>query len=414
MNETLRMVDFSLVLPTYNERENLAPLLARLAKALQRYTYEIIVVDDDSPDRTWEEAERLRAVFPQVSVIRRVGEQGLSSAVIRGFREAKGRMLGVMDADLQHDESILPRLIDELVDADFAVASRATEGGGLGKWQWHRRIKSWVATVLAQLVLNVPLSDPMSGYFIVKQKIFAALDDGTLSPKGFKILLYLYFHACQKLGMQNVRVSEVGYVFRNRIYGESKLTHRVVLEYIKMLYDLRRGSLLPYRLVRFGCVGALGVAVNCGVFLFLHYYFGVHYLLAACLAIETTILHNFALNELWTFRNYQNHHADTRWFRFGKFHTVSLGGMGINLSILALMADLIGLPLLLSNLMGIGSGIVWNYAANKLWTWKVAYESLGQMSVSSGNGGKPSPSGESHGITDTLHGVYPGGINGSG
>src|SRR5262245_39694022 len=119
------MLTFSLVLPTYNERANLAPLFTQLAIALRPYAYEIIVVDDDSPDRTWEEAEHLRASYPQVRVIRRVGEKGLSSAVIKGFREAKGRLLGVMDADLQHDETILPRLIEGLANAEFVVASRA-------------------------------------------------------------------------------------------------------------------------------------------------------------------------------------------------------------------------------------------------------------------------------------------------
>src|SRR5262249_3768271 len=158
-------------------------------------------------------------------------------------------------------------LIEGLANAEFVVASRAAEEGGMGQWPWRRRFKSWVATVLARLVLSVPFSDPMSGYFTVRREVFAALDNGTLCPEGFKILLYLYFHACQRLGRGKVRVREVGYVFRNRLHGDSKLTSRVMWEYLKMLYDLRRGSLLPQGFIRFAGIGILGVMVNCLVLL---------------------------------------------------------------------------------------------------------------------------------------------------
>jgi dolichol-phosphate mannosyltransferase len=366
------MVSFSLVLPTYNERENLALLVARLAGVLQRYAHEIIVVDDDSPDRTWEEAERLRVSYPQLRVIRRVGERGLSSAVIRGFREAKGRLLGVMDADLQHDETILPKLVESLTDAEFAVASRAVEGGGVGKWSWQRRFKSWVATLLAQLVLNVPFSDPMSGYFTLRREVFAALDDGTLHPEGFKILLYLYLRACQCLGCEKIHVLEVGYIFRNRLHGQSKLTGRVAWEYLKMLYNLRRGALLPQRFIRFACVGALGAAVNCLMLLWLHQRLGLYYLLASVLSIETAICQNFVLNEVWTFRDQRRGPAISWWARLWKFQVVSFGGMGINLAILALLRGVMNLPLLLSNLIGIGVASTYNYVVNKLWTWKAS------------------------------------------
>src|SRR5262249_54469521 len=150
---------------------------------------------------------------------------------------------------------------------------------------------------------SVPFSDPMSGYFTVRREVFAALDNGTLCPEGFKILLYLYFHACQRLGRGKVRVREVGYVFRNRLHGDSKLTSRVMWEYLKMLYDLRRGSLLPQGFIRFAGIGILGVMVNCLVLLWLHQEMRLHYLIAGAFAVEVAICHNFTLNELWTFRD---------------------------------------------------------------------------------------------------------------
>jgi dolichol-phosphate mannosyltransferase len=365
-------MDVSLVLPTYNERENLAPLLARVATALQAYQHEIIVVDDDSPDRTWEEAERLREAYPQVRVIRRRGEKGLSSAVVRGFREASGEVLGVMDADLQHDEAILPRLVRGAEQAEFMVASRAVADGGLEEWPWHRRLKSWGATALAKLVLNIPVRDPMSGYFALRRDVFAALDDGRLRPEGFKILLYLYCLARSQFGAANVRVQEVGYVFRNRLHGESKLTGRVMWDYLRMLYDLRRDALLPWSFLRFAGVGALGVLVNCLILLGLTQGLGLHYLLAGAFAVEAAILHNFLLHEFWTFGD-RRRQATGRWpLRLARFQMVSLGGMAINLAVLAFLKSGIGLPLLTSNLIGILGATLWNYVANKLWTWDLS------------------------------------------
>jgi dolichol-phosphate mannosyltransferase len=351
-------LDISLVLPTYNERENLAPLLERVTGALGDYEHEIIVVDDDSPDRTWEEGERLRGLYPRLRVIRRVRERGLSSAVVRGFREATGEVLAVMDADLQHDEAILGKLIDALDEGDLAIASRSSAEES---WGWQR----------ARLVLNVPISDPMSGYFAMRRSLFARLDDGTLCPEGFKILLYLYARALGRLGPENLRVREVAFVFRTRLHGESKLTNRVMWEYLRMLVELRRGALLPRGFIRVGCVGALGVLVNNAALLMLHYWAGLHYLVAATIAVELAIAHNYALNELWTFSKLRPSLRSTWMARFGKFQLVSLGGMAINLGVLFVLRGLLGLPLLPSNLAGIAGAMVYNYAANKLWTWRI-------------------------------------------
>jgi dolichol-phosphate mannosyltransferase len=361
------MTEVSLIVPTYKERENLAPLCARVAEALRGFSHEIIIVDDDSPDRTWEEAERLQSAYPRLRVVRRLAEKGLASAVVRGFREARGRVLVAMDADLQHDETVLPALIERTLGADFAVASRTVEGGAFGAWPWPRRFQSWVATALARLTVGVSLSDPMSGFFALRRDLFATLDDGSLRPVGFKIFLYLYLEACRRMGPDHVTVREVGYVFRERLHGESKLTARVIWEYLRMLVTARQRA-LPTEFIAFASVGAMGVVVNSLVLLALREWGGVPYLLASAIAIEAAIVHNFALNERWTFHPRRR---CGRLSRFGRFQIVSFGGMAINMIVLWLLHGGLRWPLIPSNLLGIAGAVMYNYVTNRLWTWRV-------------------------------------------
>lgn len=232
-------VNFSLIIPTYNERENLPELFARLDRVLAAQSFEVILVDDDSPDGTWAEAEKLRTRFGWLQVVRRRNERGLSSAVICGFRRARGQILGVMDADLQHDETRLPLMLRELLHADFVIATRRAEGGSDGKWCWPRRLTSWTATKMAKLVANVSLSDPMSGFFVMRRELYQAIDDGGLQPRGYKVLLCLYARAMQRFGADRLRLSELGYRFGSRKYGRSKLSSEVILEYLVMLIELR-------------------------------------------------------------------------------------------------------------------------------------------------------------------------------
>jgi dolichol-phosphate mannosyltransferase len=232
-------LEFSLIVPTYNERENLPHLFATLARTLHGHRFEVLLVDDDSPDQTWAVAKDLRKSYPWLQVIRRRDERGLSSAVVCGFRRAQGKLLGVMDADLQHDDERLPELLARMRNADFAIATRRAAGGNDGKWCWSRRLVSWVATILAKKVAHVSLSDPMSGFFVMRRDLFQAIDDGTLNPRGYKVLLYLYARCLQRFGASAVRLTEVGYEFRPRQFGRSKLSSKVVFEYLAMLFALR-------------------------------------------------------------------------------------------------------------------------------------------------------------------------------
>jgi dolichol-phosphate mannosyltransferase len=193
----------------------------------------VIVVDDDSPDRTGEKAEGYAKSRPGVRVVRRTGERGLSSAVMRGLARAEGRFLGVMDADLSHDERILPKLIDALErGADLAVGSRRAPGGGATEWPWFRRLTSNIATRLAKGLLGVPLADPMSGYFVMPRGLYESCL-GRIHPAGYKILLEIVVRG------RPSRIAEIPYIFKDRKQGHSKLTPKVALQYLASLWRLK-------------------------------------------------------------------------------------------------------------------------------------------------------------------------------
>lgn len=251
----------SVVTPTFNEAENLPLLVAALQESLAGLPHEIIVADDDSPDGTWEIAERLGEADPSVRVVRRFHDHGLSTAVLDGMSVARGRVLAVIDADLQHDPAILPEMVAALDDgrADVVVGSRATEGGGYGDWAASRRLVSWVATFIARVVLRVSVSDPMSGYFALTRSAYERGAAG-INPRGFKILL-------EFIGRdRDLRVLEVPYEFRNRVHGETKLNRSVIRSYLLAVAELRLGRQVDPAFLLYVLVGLVGLVVNSVVF----------------------------------------------------------------------------------------------------------------------------------------------------
>jgi dolichol-phosphate mannosyltransferase len=228
----------SVVVPTFNERKNVPELVARLAETLGAVLgrrYEIIVVDDDSPDRTWELASELGAKYPALRVVRRQGERGLSTAVIRGWQVASGDALGVIDGDLQHPPDASAKLWAAIEQgADLAVGSRNVHGGGVSDWSAARRMLSRGAQACGLLILPGVLGrlrDPMSGYFVVRR---SAISGVQLDPLGYKILV-------EVVGRGRIKsIEEVGYVFRERVEGNSKVSWRIYLEYLRHLVRLRR------------------------------------------------------------------------------------------------------------------------------------------------------------------------------
>ena len=244
----------SVISPTLNEAQNIPTLIEHLQRALGDMDYEILIVDDNSPDLTWSVAEQISLKNPRVKVLRRMTNPGLGMAVIDGFSAAEGDILACIDADLQHDPSILPAMIEELQSGmNIVVGSRHVEGGGFGKWSRWRRFESWCANKVAQVLLGFEVKDLMSGYFLIWREDFNRIQE-QLSENGFKILLEILAK------LRTARVKEVPYTFRPRAVGESKLSSKIVLLYFKQLWRLCGESRrAPVRLLKFSADQIVGV-----------------------------------------------------------------------------------------------------------------------------------------------------------
>ena len=226
----------SLIIPTYNERDNLPIIIENIHRILSSTDYEIIIVDDNSPDGTWAVAEQLSRKFANVKVIRRARKMDLASAFLQGLIHAEGKIVGLMDADLQHPPELLTKMLNEVrIGADIAIASRYVQGGKVDEWPFHRRIASRSAIALAHLLLpkTKPIKDPISGFFLLKKEAIEGLN---LSSQGFKILLEI-------LTKGNYgKVSEIAYTFKPRMRGKSKMRFKELWNYVKHLYRLTKDA----------------------------------------------------------------------------------------------------------------------------------------------------------------------------
>jgi dolichol-phosphate mannosyltransferase len=376
---TNRRIEISLVIPTYNERENIGILLPQVYRVLKETgrSFEVIVVDDDSPDGTWEVVQAMMRELPNLRGLRRIGERGLARAVLKGWQEAWGEILAVMDGDLQHPPETLALLIEALEKqgGDMAVASRHVRGGGVSEWNILRRGISWGATLAASWMLPGTLAtvhDPMSGYFALRRSV---IEGCTLKPEGYKILL-------EVLGRGHYRtVIEVPYVFIERQQGQSKLGLRQYREFVTHLMRLSWETRELQRFVRYCFVGGIGVVVNMMTLTILTAS-GMEYLLAGVVAVEAAIGTNFLLNELWSFADLSRRHsgAISRLLRFLKFNLFCAAGAGIALVVLWLLTDYAGFHYLWSNLVGIAAATVWNYGMNANFTWESARAERKQLS----------------------------------
>jgi dolichol-phosphate mannosyltransferase len=362
---------FSLVIPTFNEGQNIKEIVGILSELLDRAipaNYELIVVDDDSPDRTWELAAELIADYPQLRVMRRETERGLSTAVIRGWQAARGEILGVIDADLQHPPEILLKLWGEMEKgAELAVASRNVEGGGVSEWSLIRRFLSRGAQMLGLAILPEVigrLSDPMSGYFMVRR---SSIVNKQLSPVGYKILI-------EVAARGQIRwISEVGYVFRERVAGASKVTWKQYIEYIQHLVKLRFSLWPVARFFRFGVVGFSGVFVDMGIFYLLRTMLGVGLTRSTIFSSEIAILSNFLWNDVWTFRDLSKGQKGNRQRlrRFLKFNLICLSGLIINTLIVNILFNAFHVNEYLAKLIAIATVTFWNFWFNLKLSWRV-------------------------------------------
>lgn len=361
----------SLVIPTYNESENLKKIIEKVSELLEGAIpnrYELIVVDDNSPDCTWKVALELTSKYPQLRVMRREKERGLATAVIRGWQIARGEILGVIDGDLQHPPETLWQLWAEMErGADLAVASRHLEGGGVSNWNFLRRFLSRGAQIVGLILFPEAIarvSDPMSGYFMVRREAIAEID---LDPIGYKILI-------EVLGRGKIRwIGEVGYVFQERLQGESKVSWKQYLEYVRHLWRLRWACWPLGRFIRFGVVGFSGVFVDMAMFTAFREGLGLGLSLSAMVSGEVAIINNFLWNDLWTFGDIASRQRGWRkgLKRLLKFNLICLAGLVLNVSIVNLLSVGLGLNEYGAKLVAIAAVTLWNFWINLKLSWRV-------------------------------------------
>lgn len=374
----------SVVIPTYKERDNIENVVNILSGLLDKTipgNYELIIVDDDSPDRTWEVAQTLIPDYPQLRVMRRQEERGLASAVIRGWQAARGSILGVIDGDMQHPPEVLIQLWQKIEQgADLAVASRHVEGGGVSSWSVIRRFLSRGAQVLGLVILPEVVgrvSDPMSGYFMVRRN---AIANTTLNPIGYKILL-------EVIGRGQIReIGEAGYIFRERSQGESKVTWKQYLDYIQHLIRLRvstgrigkitqKVNFPVGRFLRFGAVGLSGVFVDMLILYLLSdpTTLALPLTRSKILAGEIAIFNNFLWNDAWTFADVSIKQKGwkPRIKRFIKFNVVCLAGLVLNVLVLNLVFNYLIPNRYIANFIAIAVATIWNFWVNLKLSWRV-------------------------------------------
>jgi len=354
-------MDLSIVIPTYNEKENIQELIKKIQKEFKenKINGEIIIVDDNSPDGTGKILEELKKKQKNIKIIHRKEKLGLSSAVLEGWKIAKGEILGVMDADLSHPAEKIKELFYAIKkeEADFTIGSRYIKGGKIKGWNFKRKLMSKTATLLAKPFTKI--KDPMSGFFMIKKD---CITNKKINPKGFKILLELIIKADYK------KIKEIPITFADRTKGKSKAGSKEIIYYLKNLvgyWKYRRKVVDEF--FKFAFVGFIGTIVN----LFFLYIFtellGIYYLFSAIFAFLIAVVNNYFLNKIWTFKEGIKHKLISKG---GKFLVVSLIALGINLIFLYLFTEILGIYYMFSQVLAIGISLIINFIGNKLWTFK--------------------------------------------
>jgi dolichol-phosphate mannosyltransferase len=356
--------DLAIVIPTLNERANVPLLISRLSSVLEGIAWEAIFVDDDSADGTIDAIRSVAGRDPRIRGIRRISRRGLSGAALEGMLSTSAQFVAVMDGDLQHDETHLVEMLAILRNdhADVVVASRYYESGQGGSgFSRIRQFGSRFATHLGHLVLRQSLSDPMSGFFMLRREIVDQVAR-ELSPQGFKILLDVIVSSPHPL-----RIAEVPIVFRPRLHGASKLDGAVVLEYLGLLVSKASGGLLSIRLFMFGLVGSTGIAVHLSLLATL---LGHHmgFAEAQTAAMLGAMISNYSLNNAFTYRDRRRH--GWRFFSgLASFCALCSLGLfaGVGVSTLLYQDDM---QWWLAGLAGALMGAMWNYVTSSAITWR--------------------------------------------
>lgn len=359
------MPQLSIIVPTFNEAGNVHELVHRVDHALSGIDWELVFVDDDSPDGTAEHLRDIAQHDRRVRCLLRIERRGLASACIEGMMTSSAPLLAVMDADLQHDERRLRDMLVQLHDPgiDVVVGSRYVEDGSVGDWSRRRASLSRLATRLSQRLLKAQLHDPMSGFFMIRREALHRCIRAGMSGVGFKILLDLFATSPEPL-----RFREVPFRFRNRVAGQSKLDTNVAWEFFIMLLDRFLGRVVPIRFIAFSLVGALGLGVHLAVLALLFKGGLAGFVPAQIAATAVAMSSNFALNNLLTYRDMRlrGWQLLRGWASFvaacsvGAFANVGIAGY--------LYEQHTGW--VTSAVVGVLIGAVWNYAVTAVYTWK--------------------------------------------
>ncbi|MBK1650300.1 glycosyltransferase [Rhabdochromatium marinum] len=356
--------ELAVIVPTYNEAANIPVMIRALDSVLHGLDWELIVVDDDSPDGTAAHVRALGCTHARVRVLQRIGRRGLSSACIEGMLATTAPYLAVMDADMQHDETLLPRMLERLKagQLDLVVGSRYVAGGGLGGWDDKRRSMSRLAGAIGRRLIKADLKDPMSGFFVLRAEVLHQCVR-RLSGVGFKILLDIFASHPRPL-----RFEELPYQFRTRQTGASKLDNAVLWEYLLMLVQKLVGPRVPARFIGFSLIGASGVLVHMLVLWSCYRLLGTSFLTGQALATLVAMTSNFFLNNLLTYSDMRLRGRDLLrgWLSF--VMACSIGAFAnVGVANYLFQAESFWM---LSALAGILVGVVWNYAVTAVYTWK--------------------------------------------
>jgi dolichol-phosphate mannosyltransferase len=358
------MPELSVILPTFNESGNVGPMIQRLMDVLANVDHEIIVVDDDSDDGTAALVRSIAQRFARVRLIHRINRRGLASACVEGIMASTAPYIAVMDADLQHDEQILPEMLNLIRrgDVDVVIASRRMTGASMGEFAPARVALSETGRRLGNLIAKVSVSDLMSGYFLVT-RTYADQAVRSMSCKGFKVLLDLLAS-----GPRSARVIEVPYTFRSRLSGESKLDVLVGLEYLHLLLDKTIGRYLPVTYVLFAMVGSVGVLFHLLMVAQLIRRLGLQLVTAQALSSLVVIALNFFLNNELTFRDTRLRGSELfkGWLIFS---AACLVGLLANVQIAGYLRSF-GVPWYAASAIGIVFGSVWNYSVSRTVVWQ--------------------------------------------
>jgi dolichol-phosphate mannosyltransferase len=354
----------TIVVPTLNERDNIKPLVALLDAALPEVNWELMFVDDDSTDDTAKHIRAMALIDPRIRCIQRIGRRGLSTACIEGVLACSAPFVAVMDADLQHDEALLPQMLEILQtgNVDLVIGSRYAAGGGLGDWAGSRAWISRLGTKLARLICKQDISDPLSGFFMCRREVFESAVR-RLSGQGFKILLDLLASSSRPL-----RVRELAFEFRTRRYGESKLDTLVVWEYFALLADKLFGHVVPVRFALFALIGVVGLAVHMSILWGGLKLAALEFGVAQSLATWVAMTSNFFLNNFLTYRDQR-----LRGWRILRglftFYGICAIGATANVGIASYLFNA-NQTWWVAGVLGVIIGAVWNYAMSSIFTWR--------------------------------------------